>query len=383
MTVQELNEFRAAFKAFRDTVDERDRALKTATGKVADLELKLERINADLEGFEAKLNRRGGFAGEPQTGSGRFFSEKTRLMFDSLRGKSIPFETLQSKGLTLGNDVGGGYLAPLEYVQDMISNVVEFSPIRSIARVRQTSRPGITMPKRTGSAAATWVSETGSRTETQNPAFGMAEIRPHELHAMTKVSRAELEDSAYPIEEFLRSEFAEQFGVAEGTAFVGGNGVGTPEGFLVNSSIASVNSGNASQITADGLIALYYELKEQYANNAYWVLSRSTLKTIRQLKDGQGNYLWAAGIKDAARPATILDRPYVVCPDMPSISANTFPVAFGDFRRGYLILDRVELEIMVDPYSSKSTGFVEITGRRRVGGQVILPEAIKLLKIAA
>jgi len=143
-----------------------------------------------------------------------------------------------------------------------------------------------------------------------------------------------------------------------------------------------VNSGSAAALTADGLIDLYYELKEVYLNNATWCMARSTLKAIRKMKDGDGQYLWTPGIKTDARPATILDRPYITAPDMPVIGADTYPIVFGDFKRAFIV-DRLDVEMMMDPFTSKSSGMVEFSARKRVGAQVIIAEAIKKQKVAA
>lgn len=286
------------------------------------------------------------------------------------------------KALTLSQDTAGGYLSPPEYVQEILAEIVEWSPLRALCRSRSTTRTEVLMPRRTGTAAASWVAETGTRSETTNPTFGMDTFRTHELYAMVAVSRQELEDSIFNLEQFLRAEIAEQFGVSEGLAFISGNAVGKPEGFTSNASVTYTASGDANLLTADGLIGLYYDIKEAYLNNATWVMSRSTLKEVRKLKDGNGNYLWAPGIRVDARPPAILDRPYVTCIDMPSITANAYPIAFGDWQRGYQVLDRLQMEMMVDPFTGKSTGMVEFSARKRVGGQVLIAEAIRKLKIA-
>ena len=353
-----------------------------------EIESQLKLALDGLKEVEAKLNRKSVDSPDAKKEAAE---AKREVFFKALRSGYTPdgirsagiLEPEQLKTLIAGDGAAGGYLAPLEFVEQMITSIVEYSPIRGIASVRSTTRQGIQMPKRTGTASASWVEEIGSRPETTNPAFGMVEIRPNEMYAMTKVSRQELEDSVFNLEQFLRGEFAEQFGVAEGLAFVSGNGVGKPFGFMSDTNIGEVNSGEAAAITADGLIALYYELKEPYLPNAYWVLSRSTLKSIRQLKHADGTYIWMPGIATDSRPSTILDRPYVTAIDMPSIGAGLYPVAFGDFRRGYQVVDRVVMEVMVDPYKSKEQGMVEFSARKRVGGQVVLAEAIKKLKISA
>lgn len=381
MTSDQYQELQKSFSAFKTANDEALRQVKSQGAITSELQVKLNLLQNQMDDLEGLLSRKS----PASTGEeGRSFkSEKMKVFGQLIRGKEYPFEDLRSKGLISGEDTRGGYLTPLEYAQDMISTITEFSPLRQIATVRTTSRAGVQIPKRTGSAAAAWVSEVGSRTETGNPAFGLAEIRPHELYSMVPVSRQEVEDSAFDLESFLRSEFGEAFGVAEGVSFISGSGIGRPEGVMTNSSITSVNSGSAAAITADGLIALFYEPKTAYADQGYWIMNRSTLRAIRQLKDGSGNYLWAPGLKIDGRPATILDRPYLICSDMSDIAANAYPVAFGDFRRGYTIVDRVQFELQVDPITSKATGMIEFSARKRVGGQVTQPEAIKKLKIAA
>jgi HK97 family phage major capsid protein len=388
-----LGETKAAIDKINSKIDGHEDAIAKREAK-DEAESRHQKVLSAIAEIEAKINRKGGvLPGNDEESKAKEFKK----FFFKLMRSGLPVEAIEAtisggkfgalpegyKVLHSGSDTQGGYLVPLEYVQEIIANIVEFSPLRQICTARSTTRQGVQVPKKTGTASASWVEDLGTRTETTNPSFGMFELKSHEMYAMTKVAKTELEDAVFDLEAFLRADFAEQFGVLEGAGFVSGSGVGRPEGVLTNSSITSVNSGHASEIKADGLIALYYELKEAYLSDAYFVLSRSTLKTIRQLKDSAGNYLWAAGIKTDARPATILDKPYLTCIDMPDIGANTYPVAFGSFRRGYMILDRVNMEFQVDPITSKATGMVEFSARKRVGGAVILPEAIKKLKISA
>jgi HK97 family phage major capsid protein len=381
MTAQEVHQMQTAFAAFKTANDSAAAEFKAIGRENAELKERIARIQDHLDELETKQARKGSFGdGSDIPSYGRNHSAHAKAFAAVLRGKA-DVTPEQYKLLHTGSDTAGGYLAPLEYVQDILKNIVEFSPIRSIATVRTTSRAGVQIPKRTTTAAAQWVEELGSRSETTNPGFGMAELRSHELYALVKVSKAEVEDSAFDLEAFLRAEFAEQFGLAEGTGFVNGSGVGSPLGFMVDSAVASVVSGSAATITADGLIALLYEPKSSYADAGTWLMNRATLRAIRQLKDGAGNYLWMPGLQSASpRPATILDRPYVLATDMPDIAANAYPVAFGDFRRGYMVLDRVGVEVMVDPITSKSTGCIEFSARKRVGGQVVIAEALKKLK---
>jgi HK97 family phage major capsid protein len=368
-------------------MDEREARIQAKLAEQAQAEARQKALEERLEDLKGLFLRKSG--GAP-AGEEADASERKRVFFKALRAatdaRSIRHSNIltadELKALTVSNDNAGGYLAPPEYVRELLKNVEEFSNIRSIATVRPTSASAVQVPKKTRAAAAVWVAEAATRSETQTPLFGLEEIKAHEMHALAKVSNAELEDAAFDLEAFLREEFAEQFGVTEGAAFISGNGVAKPEGILTHPDVAYVPSGSASTITPDSLIALYYELKEAYLNNATWVMNRSTLKTIRQMKDDTNQYLWAPGIKADGSPATILDRPYLTCPDMPAIGANAYPVVFGDFRRGYMIVDRLTLDVMVDPYSSKNLGMTEFSARRRVGGQVVIAEALKKLRVA-
>lgn len=417
-TNQDLRELHQAFGEFKTVNDQMLAEVKKYGQASGELTAKVDQLSAVMDAKEAAINtrldaiekadaeRKGleeKFEQLQATLSRKssFSSAKEELEAGVLARKGVFFKALRStidpraikgagiltpdelKSLVVSNDKTGGYLAPPEYVQEMLTTVVEFSNIRSLARVRTTSAGSVQIPKRTQTAAAAWTAEKTTRSETQNPNWGLEEVKAHEMSALAKVSHVDLEDSVFDLEGFLRDEFAEQFGLAEGTAFVSGNAVAKPEGLLTNADIAYVAGGDASAITGDGMIALFYELKEPYLVNATWVMNRSTLKAVRQLKETTtGQYLWAPGIKTDARPATILDRPYITAPDMPAIAGNAYPVLFGDFRRGFLIVDRMQLDVMVDPYTSKGTGMVEFSARRRVGAQVIIPEAIKKLKIA-
>lgn len=365
-----------------DTLETKINASETERANAKAMETRINEL-------EAKLSRKGSFRdsdldpskSERKVKMDAFMKAvKSGIERHAIQQSGILSEA-EFKALTLGDNTQAGYLAPGEYVNEILIDQVQYSPIRDLARLRTTSRPFVQIPKRKTTAAATWTAETGSRDETQLPSFGMETLTAQELYAMAKVSKVELEDSAFDLEAWLRMEFAEQFGVSEGVAFISGSGQGKPEGILTNADVTGPQSIDTGLLQGDDIIELYYFIKEQYLINATWICNRSTLKTIRTLKDGMGNYLWAAGIKSDAKPATILDRPYVTCPDMDSIASNKYPLAFGDFRRGYMILDRLEMEVMSDPFTSKKTGMVEFSARKRVGGQVIIAEAIAKLKI--
>ena len=259
--------------------------------------------------------------------------------------------------------------------------------MRTVARVRPTARRAVQLPKRSGTFGAVWTAESGTRNETKGLTYALEEIPTNELYALVDISEQMMEDSEFNLEEELQQEFSEQFAVTEGLAFVSGDAVGKPEGFLTNSDVGSTNSGSASTIAdtngqADGLIDLYHALKTAYAVRGTWLLNRTVLGAVRKLKDGNNNYIWMPGLSSGI-PNTILGQPYVEVPDMPNEAAGNFPIAFGNWTRGYVIVDRIVLSVLRDPFTQATSGNVRFIARRRVGGQVVLPEAIRKLKVAA
>jgi len=293
----------------------------------------------------------------------------------------------EKKVLVVSNDTTGGYLAPPTLVLEIIKAEVLFSPMRALVNVRQIGTGELQQPKRTQTAAATRVGETGTRSETQNPAWGLVKISAPEMYAEARISNANLEDSAFNLEQLLTEEFSEQFGVKEGQEVVSGNGVSQCLGILdanaagPGTPIAYTPSGATSTIQADGLVNLFHAVKTAYAMRGTWILNRQSLGRVRLLKDTTNQYLWQPGIA-AGAPNTILGAPYVECPDMPDEGTNTFPIAFGDWKRAYTLAERLDMAITRDPFTLANAGQVKFFARRRVGGQVVLGEAIRLLKCA-
>lgn len=295
--------------------------------------------------------------------------------------------TQEYKALSISTDTAGGYLAPIEYVREIIKGVTEISAFRSLVRVRTTAQKSIQIPKRTGQFAAQRVAEQGTKSETTGLAYGLEELPVHELYALVDISNQMLEDSAFDMASEIAMEAAEQFEVKEGAEFVSGTGVGQAEGVLTNSNVAETNSGSAASIKdasgqADGLIGLKHGIKTAYTRNATWGMNRTTLGSVRKLKDGQGQYIWMPGIA-MGRPNTIDGDPYVELPDMPSEGAGLYPVIYGDFRRAYVWADRISMVMLRDPYTQATAGNERFIVRKRSGGQVVLAEAIRKLKCSA
>ena len=366
-------------------VDEKLANLEAKMDSYEDINQKLTTAEANAENIKSQIEKLETVIKRPNSGFDTKQVDEYMNAFDTYCRKGIEgLAADERKALTVSNDSTGGYLAPPEYVRELIKDVTEISPIRSIARIRSTGARSIQVPKRTGTFAAEWVAESGTRSETTGYNVGLEELPAHEQYALVDISEQDLEDSVFDLEAEMQSEFAEQFAKAEGAAFVSGNAVGKPEGFMTNSSVASIDSGSNTAITADNLITLVHNIKSDYGRNGTFVFNRSTLSAIRKLKDTAGQYVFQAGMTlQGGMVNTILGQPYVEATDMASIAQNAFPVAFGDFRRAYMIVDRVSLAVLRDPFTQATTGNVRYIARRRVGGQVVLPEAINKLKVTA
>lgn len=290
----------------------------------------------------------------------------------------------RKNALTKSDDSGAGYLAaPPDLQKEIIKDLIETTPMRALATVRTIGGSSLKQPRKTGNGSATRVGETQQRGNTGDPSYGMFEVNAPELFARVEISQQMLEDQDYDLLAELQEDAVEQFSVKEGAEYISGSGGSNQaEGILKNGDIAFSAGGHATQITADGLIGMCFDLKTGYSRNATWGFNRKTLGAIRKLKGSDNNYLWQSGLA-AGKPNTILDSPYAEMPDLPDIAANTFPVVYGDFRKGYVIVDRVLIMFQVDYTTGADDGLVVFRGRRRTGGGVRQAEAIRKLKIAS
>ncbi len=404
--MKELNERAISErKEFGEVLGETEAKLESAGKRIDEIE---ENINKKFDEFDKRINRKRVYAGETDSGESKkkeqtrlFFKhmnaiargkfgdstsaerDKTAAEYNSMLKEDPNVNEMQLKVLQVGDDTLGGYNAPPEFIQELIVDLQEQNPVRGLFTARTTSNKSIQVPRQTGFHTAVWTAELGTRAETTGIVFGREEITAHEMHGQVNVSREDLEDSFFQMESFVKSALVNQFARLEGVGFVNGNGMGQPTGFLQDSAITSTVSAISANFEADDLIAVFYQLLEPYVANSSWVLRRDTIRLIRQLKDGQGMYLWSPGIQNDARPASILDRPYVAADAMPSVGSSNVIAMFGDFRTAYTIVDRIAMELITDIYSSKSTGTVEFSARRRTGGQVIVSQALKSLTCGA
>lgn len=366
-----------------DTLDAATQAveeLKTAVeqkGQALDKRLSdsLKDITKRLDAIDVRTQRPGASEQKGHDGEGE------RKAFTSfLRRGAERMDDIERRNLTVSTDTAGGYLAPEQFIAELIRNIVLYSPIRQVARVAPTSAGEVILPKRTGTLTASWVAETANRPATQ-PAYGQQRMSVHEMACYVDVSNWLLEDSVFDMNGELARDFAEEFGRLESATLIAGDGTNKPSGLLLDPNVPVVRTAATTTITPDELIDLYHALPSFYAANATWVMNRQTIGRVRKMKLGD-SYVWQEPIT-AGNPATILGRPVVEFPDMPDVAANTIVAAFGDFQQGFRIFDRVGLTVLRDPYSLATNGQVRFHARRRVTGGVVRPEAIRFLQMKA
>lgn len=289
-----------------------------------------------------------------------------------------------SKALNSASDPSGGYLVIPFFDTEVTRRLYETSPMRQIATVKTISTDQYEKPTQLDLAAAYWQDRDNDYTETNTQSFGRLTIRVYKLVSDPKVSQDLLDDAYVDVETELLDSIATSMDLLENTAFVSGNGVGQPRGFLTYpagtawGSIEQIATGDADEITTDSLTNLVYALKAGYRTNARFVMGNSSLAAIRKIVDGEGRALWTPQF--GSEPSTIMGYPVTVFADMPSATAGAIPVGFGDFRRGYIVVDRAGTRVLRDPYTNSP--YVRFQVTRRVGGGVNNFEAIKLLKVA-
>jgi HK97 family phage major capsid protein len=369
----------AEFKEFEEKLNKRFDQVDDRKAEIEKHNKALEEVSSRLDEMETRMNRPG-MSGENKEGAASAEYKKTLLKW--MRKGAEALSPDEKKTLIISDMIQGGYLAATEMVNEIIKGVTEYSPIRQIARIKTIGGQSTKVPKRTGQPSANWRHETGTRTESTGLTYGLETVTPHELYALIKVTLEDLEDSAFNLEQEIIEEGRLAFAVAEGDAFIQGDAVGKPEGILSNSDITDnhVDNGHATTLSADAIIDLVHEPSSQYMRNARMLMNRSTIKTVRKLKDNYDQYLWQPSYQ-MGDPAQLAGVPVLEDPDMPDIESAAYPIAVGDFRQGYWIIDRKQITVqrLVEKYVEE--GAIGFNMVKRVDGQVVLPEAIKVLKM--
>lgn len=393
VVTEQVDKINAAVDEVRTTVKSSDDAIKKISAEIDKLNEK-----------QAALTVSGGNGGrvDPRTqGEGydayaKAFNTYFRKGENAVGGEHALRQMEVKAAMTVGSDPDGGYTVLPEIEQTIDEVVKEISPMRDLAMVRQIGTAEYKKLVNQHGTASGWVGETDSRSQTAGANLSELKFPVMEMYAMPAASQSLLDDSFMDIASWLAGEVQLEFAQKEGVAFISGDGILKPAGFIGGYPIVAdtsyawgkigyVPTGAAgafiaSPAGADCLIDIYHSLKTLYRNNSTWTANRKTLGAIRKLKDGQSNYLLNMVLRPEGFVEEILGRKAVEMPDMPDIGANSASVAIGDFKRGYLIIDRVGIRVLRDPFTAKP--YVLFYTTKRVGGGVQNFEAIKVLKFS-
>lgn len=348
-----------------ETTEDAALELKAANDNIAKLTARLDKI-------EAKANRPLVAANDNHPAAAN--DNEKKAFADFVRSG----DTSEVKSLGYGSPSTGGILAPEQVATSILEKVAEFSPVRGLAQTISMSGPLLQLPRLVDEVEPVPVAETAARTEDE-PTFEQIDLKPFEMAIIVPVTRILLEDAQIDLTSYLGNHVARRFGQKEATWFVTGNGTTQAEGVLTSTAVAEQE---VEDVTADDLIDLFYSIKTAYSSNGAWLMNRHTMATVRKLKDTDGSYIWQPGIT-VGQPAQLLGRPVYEAVDMPNIAAGSTPIVFGDFATGYAIADRTGFEIIRDDLTGAGNGIVKLHARRRVGGRVIMGEALTKLKVAA
>ncbi|MGJ7037607.1 HK97 family phage major capsid protein [Shinella sp. BE166] len=394
-----FDDFMEAFEAFKETNDRRLGEIEQKLTADVVTRDKVDRINRAMDEQKRVLDHLALKKARPAlggSGEGSLEAAEHKAAFSAYmrRGDENALRALEGKAMSVGSAADGGYLVPPETDTEIGRRLSAASPIRALATVRQVSGSVLKKPFATSGMAAGWVAETAARPQTGNAQLAELSFPTMELYAMPAATAALLDDAAVDVEGWIASEVDIVFAEQEGTAFVSGDGTNKPKGLLsyTNVADASWSWGNIGYIAtgaagafkasnpSDTLFDTVYSLKAGHRQNGTFVMNRKTQGTIRKFKDTDGNYLWRPPAS-AGQAASLLGFAIAEAEDMPDVAADSFSIAFGDFRSGYLVVDRTGVRVLRDPYSAKP--YVLFYTTRRVGGGVQNFEAIKLVKFAA
>lgn len=311
-----------------------------------------------------------------ETKTGRATDEYKQAFWNAMRNKHS--YDIQN-ALKVGTDTEGGYLVPDEFERTLIQALEEENIFRQLAKVVTTSSGDKKIPVVASKGTASWVDEEGIITESDD-AFGQVSIGAYKLATMIKVSEELLNDSVFNLESYIAKEFARRIGAKEEEAFFTGDGTGKPTGIFnaTGGAQLGVTAASATAISLDEIMDLFFSLKSPYRKNAVFVMNDATVKAIRKLKDGNGQYIWQPSIT-AGTPDTILNRPVKTSAYVPIIASGAKSIAFGDFGY-YWVADRQGRAFKRLNELYAATGQVGFMATQRVDGKLILPEAIQVLQ---
>lgn len=315
----------------------------------------------------------------PVSKTGRGTKDYTKNFWRVMRSKSVPHEVMNA--LQVGTETEGGYLVPDEYERTLVQALEEQNIFRQLAHVIHTSSGDRKIPVVASKGTAQWIDEEAQYPESDD-SFGQVSIGAYKLATMIKISEELLNDSVFDMPSYIATEFARRIGAAEEEAFFTGNGTGRPLGILAETGGAQVGvtGAKADAVTFDEVMDLFYSLRSPYRRNAVFIMNDATVKALRKLKNGNGDYIWQPSVT-AATPDTILNRPVYTSGFMPTLATGNKTILFGDLGY-YWVADREGRSFKRLNERYAPTGQVGFLASQRVDGKLILPEAVKVLQQA-
>ncbi|MGH8382622.1 phage major capsid protein [Pseudomonas sp.] len=381
------------FDEFKEKNDKRIDGLEAEKGKLSGQVETLNEKLTELDALKSALEKELADLKRPDgTGTKAASEHKTAFMQFVRKGIDTGLGDLQAKALQIGNDADGGYAVPEELDRSIIELLKDTSPMRQVCNQITVGSPDYKRLVSLGGAGSGWVGETDARPATGNPTLGQISAFMGEIYANPQATQTSLDDIFFDAEGWLNSEVSREFSEKEGSAFTSGNGVNKPKGYLAYELVTDSDktrafgklqkliSGTAGGFTGDNLIDLIHSLKAGYRANGRFMMTNLTLAYVRKLKDSEGNYLWRPGL-ELGQPSTLLSYGITENEDMPDVAADANAISFGDFKRGYTIVDRIGTRVLRDPYTNKP--FVGFYTTKRVGGMLVDSQAIKVLTLSA
>lgn len=392
---QVAQELQAKFDDFRSKNDKRLDALESEKGKLAvEVETlngkltELDNLKSDLEAELATIKRPGGSPQQSKAAT----EHKTAFMQFMRKGDDDGLRDLERKALQVGTDEDGGYAVPEELDRSILTLLQDEVVMRQEASVITVGGSDYKKLVNVGGTASGWVGETDPRPATDASKLKLIEPFMGEIYGNPQATQKMLDDVFFNAEAWINSELATEFSEQEEIAFTIGDGTKKPKGFLAYASslesdkdrafgtLQHIQSGSAAAVTADSIIQLVYTLRKTHRNGAKFMMNNNSLFKIRMLKDTEGNYLWRPGL-ELGQPSTLVGYGIAENEQMPDIVADAKAIAFGNFKRGYIIVDRIGTRVLRDPYTNKP--YVGFYTTKRTGGMLADSQAIKLLKIGA
>lgn len=387
------SDFASTFAAFKDANDQRLSEIEKKASADILLNEKVARLNSALDTQTQQIENLSMSLARPGATPSQNHEAKSAWSSFIRTGDAAALVSVEGKSL-MSSDTEGGYIAPLETESRIDGVLREASPMRGLASVRCIGTSVFKKPVSASGAASGWAGEVDTRIETDAPQLELLDFPTGELYAMPAATQALLDDGVADVDQWLAEEVRDVFAAQETAAFVNGDGVNKPRGFLsyvlaengsqnwgeIGTVSTGVDGGFDADAPIDAILDLIYAPKSRYRSGASFAMNRRTVNDVRKFKDADGNYIWQPSVK-AGLPSTLLGYPLVEMEDMPDVSAGSAAMAFGDFRRGYLIVDRQGIRVLRDPYSAKP--YVLFYTTKRVGGGVQDFDAIKVLRTAA